>query len=94
MTEKHEDRRRFKRIAFDAKTELSQGDRTWAVQLIDLSLKGLLIEKPSPWEGDPTARFMVDIQLQAGIDVVMEVRLPTTITIISGSSATTSSSTR
>jgi hypothetical protein len=75
MTEKHEDRRRFKRIAFDAKTELSQGDRTWAVQLIDLSLKGLLIEKPSPWEGDPTARFMVDIQLQAGIDVVMEVRL-------------------
>jgi hypothetical protein len=75
MTEKHEDRRRFKRIAFDAKTELSQDDRTWAVQLIDLSLKGLLIEKPSPWEGDPNARFMVDIQLQAGIDVVMEVRL-------------------
>jgi hypothetical protein len=49
MTDTHEERRRFKRIAFDAKTELSQGDRTWTVHLLDLSLKGLLIEKPSPW---------------------------------------------
>ena len=75
MTDNHTERRRFKRVAFDAKTKLNQGGKTWAVQLIDLSLKGLLIEKPSPWEGDPNERFMVDIELQDGIDVVMEVQL-------------------
>jgi hypothetical protein len=75
MTDTHEERRRFKRIAFDAKTELSQGDRTWTVHLLDLSLKGLLIEKPSPWEGDPGERFQADIHLNVDIDVRMQVRL-------------------
>jgi len=75
MTDSHEDRRRFKRISFDAKTELTQGDKSWAVHLIDLSLKGLLIERPSPWLGNPAEPFIVDIHLNVDIDVQMEVRL-------------------
>ncbi|SEJ96667.1 PilZ domain-containing protein [Pseudomonas sp. NFR16] len=75
MTASHEDRRRFKRISFDARTELTQGDKSWPVHLIDLSLKGLLIERPSPWLGDPDQSFIVDIHLNVDIDVQMEVRL-------------------
>ncbi|WP_342653615.1 PilZ domain-containing protein [Pseudomonas sp. F3-2] len=75
MTASHEDRRRFKRISFDARTELTQGDKSWPVHLIDLSLKGLLIERPSPWLGDPDKSFIVDIHLNVDIDVQMEVRL-------------------
>jgi hypothetical protein len=75
MTASHEDRRRFKRISFDAKTELTQGGKSWPVHLIDLSLKGLLIERPSPWLGDPDKPFIVDIHLNVDIDVQMEVRL-------------------
>ncbi|WP_296179105.1 PilZ domain-containing protein [Pseudomonas sp. UBA1879] len=75
MTDAHEDRRRFKRIAFDAKTELTQGAKSWPVHLIDLSLKGLLIERPSPWLGNPDEPFIVDIHLNVDIDVQMEVRL-------------------
>jgi hypothetical protein len=75
MTDSHEDRRRFKRISFDAKTELTQGDKSWAVHLIDLSLKGLLIERPSSWLGKPAEPFIVDIHLNVDIDVQMEVRL-------------------
>ncbi|WP_447651833.1 PilZ domain-containing protein [Pseudomonas abietaniphila] len=75
MTDSHEDRRRFKRISFDAKTELTQGGKSWAVHLIDLSLKGLLIERPSPWLGNPAEPFIVDIHLNVDIDVQMEVRL-------------------
>ena len=75
MTDSHEDRRRFKRISFDARTELTQGSRSWPVHLIDLSLKGLLIERPSPWLGDPEQPFIVDIHLNVDIDVQMEVRL-------------------
>ncbi len=75
MTDSHEDRRRFKRISFDAKTELTQGAKSWPVHLIDLSLKGLLIERPDPWRGNPDEPFIVDIHLNVDIDVCMEVRL-------------------
>ena len=39
MSEHPANRRRFKRIAFDARTGLSQGEYIWPVKLIDLSLK-------------------------------------------------------
>lgn len=76
MTEPtHIERRRFKRIAFDAKTELRQGTERWPVKLLDLSLKGLLIEKPSPWLGDASKAFNVDVKLGSQEDVVMEIKL-------------------
>ncbi len=42
------ERRRFVRIEFHAKTELIQAPFKWPVELLDLSLKGLLIKNPSP----------------------------------------------
>ena len=75
MSEHLADRRRFKRIAFDARTELSQGEFIWPVKLIDLSLKGLLIEKPKPWLGNREQDFFVDIHLSDEINITMDVRL-------------------
>ncbi|MEO8492705.1 PilZ domain-containing protein [Pseudomonas sp.] len=75
MTEQPSDRRRFRRIAFDAKTELRQNGQEWPVQLVDLSLKGLLVQRPSPWLGDGADPFDVDIHLDADTDVQMQVRL-------------------
>lgn len=67
--------RRFKRIAFDAKTELSQGEHRWPVKLLDLSLKGLLIERPEPWLGDEEKMFSVDIHLSSDTEIRMDVQL-------------------
>jgi hypothetical protein len=75
MSEHPAERRRFKRIAFDARTELSQGEFTWPVKLIDLSLKGLLIERPDPWLGNPQQDFLVDIHLGEEADIIMDVQL-------------------
>lgn len=75
MTETHAERRRFKRIAFDAKTELKQADSSWTVTLVDLSLKGLLIKKPDTWTGDPQRPFTAHLHLNDGTPVHMEVRL-------------------
>lgn len=75
MSEQHAERRRFKRIAFDATTELSQGTHRWPVRLLDLSLKGLLIERPDPWLGDPNRPFEADIHLGLDADVRMDVQL-------------------
>jgi hypothetical protein len=75
MSEHPADRRRFKRIAFDARTELSQGEFIWPVKLIDLSLKGLLIEKPEPWLGNREWHFLVDIHLNEDVEIKMDVML-------------------
>ncbi|MDR6608539.1 PilZ domain-containing protein [Pseudomonas synxantha] len=75
MSEHPAERRRFKRIAFDARTELSQGEFTWPVKLIDLSLKGLLIKRPDPWQGNPQQDFLVDIHLSEDVDITMDAQL-------------------
>ena len=75
MSDHAADRRRFKRIAFDARTELRQGEHTWPVKLIDLSLKGLLIERPVPWLGNPQQNFSVGIHLSDDTDIAMDVEL-------------------
>lgn len=75
MTDPTVERRRFKRIAFDARTELKQGAHTWPVKLIDLSLKGLLIEKPEPWEGHSSDPFVADVYLGDEAKVEMQVLL-------------------
>jgi hypothetical protein len=75
MSDHPADRRRFKRFAFDARTELSQGEFIWPVKLIDLSLKGLLIERPEPWLGNRDWHFLVDIHLNEDVAIKMDVQL-------------------
>ncbi|WAH59597.1 PilZ domain-containing protein [Pseudomonas sp.] len=76
MTDSHDDRRRFKRVAFDAKTEISQGDRTWPAKLIDLSLRGALIDRPADWEAaDLEKHFLIKIHLTDLIEVRMDAEL-------------------
>lgn len=75
MTEQASDRRRFRRIAFDAKTELRQNGREWPVQLVDLSLKGLLVQRPEDWKGNKALPFDVDIRLDPKTPIKMQVRL-------------------
>ncbi|MHC6227513.1 PilZ domain-containing protein [Pseudomonas sp. X10] len=71
----HDERRRFQRIAFDAPTELRQGDRRWPVKLLDLSLKGMLIERPEPWDADLTQDFEAIIHLSPQARLQMQVEL-------------------
>ena len=78
MSETANERRRFHRIAFDAPTEIVQGERRWAVELHDVSLKGLLIKRPNGWNGDPNQPFEANIQLADDTRVRMEVVLTRT----------------
>ena len=56
MSDTANERRRFHRIAFDAPTEIVQGERRWAVELHDVSLKGLLIKRPHAGTATLTSR--------------------------------------
>ena len=75
MTEQASDRRRFRRIAFDAKTKLQQNGQEWPVQLVDLSLKGLLAQRPEDWKGNIKLPFTVDIRLDPEAHIKMQVQL-------------------
>ncbi len=75
MSESTNERRRFQRIAFDASTEIAQGDQRWAVELHDLSLKGLLAKRPDNWSGDASESFEASIRLSPDVYVRMEATL-------------------
>ncbi|MNO87442.1 Cyclic diguanosine monophosphate-binding protein [compost metagenome] len=75
MSESNRERRRYQRIAFDANAELSQGDQRWKVRLHDLSLQGLLIQRPEAWQGDPKQPFEVRIYLGFDVNIFMEAEL-------------------
>ena len=75
MSEQPSDRRRFRRIAFDARTSIAQNGWNWPVQLVDLSLKGLLVQRPEDWKGNKALPFDVDIRLDPQAHIKMQVRL-------------------
>lgn len=78
MSDTANERRRFQRIAFDAPTVIAQGERSWTAALHDISLKGLMIEKPRDWNGDPNLPFEAQVKLGSEALVKMEVVLTRT----------------
>ena len=75
MNDATTERRQFQRIAFDATTKLWQGQRQWSVELLDVSLKGLLVKTSQPWDGDHQEPLRAIIELSPDARVDMEVRL-------------------
>lgn len=69
------ERRRFQRVAFAAKTRLEQGALQWPTRLIDVSLKGLLLETPKPFAGATEASFTAQIELGPQLYIEMQLRL-------------------
>ena len=57
------ERRIFSRINFDADTTIRQAEHSWSVILIDVSLKGLLIEEPFGWNIDSEQPVTASIRL-------------------------------
>jgi hypothetical protein len=66
MTENnHDERRQFSRIPFDAHAHLNdqRGELHLNCTVLDISLKGLLIEKPDYWIGEIGADYDIDVIL-------------------------------
>jgi hypothetical protein len=66
-----DERRHFTRIPFDADVTLSQGEHHWLVQLIDISLHGVLVTRPEDWPGDGGEEVCIELPLgeDSGIKV-------------------------
>ncbi|WP_439133218.1 PilZ domain-containing protein [Pseudomaricurvus sp.] len=66
----HSERRRFSRIPFDADTSIQQDTLRWPSQLLDISMKGLLITEPEHCSLDEN--LPVDVTIALSDDSLIE----------------------
>ncbi len=75
MTDREQDdRRHFSRILFDAWVELRQGEKHWHAAVVDLSLRGLLVEEPQDWQIEVDRPVSAAIMLGSQASIQMTVR--------------------
>ena len=63
MTSKESERRQFSRIGFDAQCTLFQEDQFWPCEVLDISLKGVLIQVSEDWDGNLDNPFEIKVVL-------------------------------
>ena len=70
-----DDRRRFSRIPFDAPVSLHQDAWHAQVQLLDISLRGLLVMQPDNWDqGDSSQPLQAIVTLSSLEQIHMDAR--------------------
>lgn len=75
MTVSYEEKRRFSRILYQANAELSRGHENWPCTLIDLSLKGCLLELPADWQGTDSESYHLHLALSEECQIEMPLQL-------------------
>lgn len=76
MGEQHvtgSERRRFQRFSFEALARLYSQNAAWDTQLIDISMKGVLVERPQDFEGEVGGQFRLDLRLRGSVVISMGV---------------------
>lgn len=70
-----QERRRFSRIPFDATAHINidNGDQYLNCQVIDISLRGVLIIRPGQWQAEKNQNCHIDLLLEDG-QVVIEMQ--------------------
>ncbi len=62
----------FRHFLFEGTVRLYSGTAMWNSSLIDLSLKGMLIQRPSDWApAGKGSRYRLDLRLEGGIMISM-----------------------
>lgn len=77
MPTKAPEKRRFHRISFDAECELHWQDEVWTSEVLDISLKGVLVKRPERWKVPLKQPCEVIIHLddhETGIVMAVELR--------------------
>lgn len=71
-----QEKRKFSRIPFDASVRVLGEKGDWQSQLLDVSLKGTLIERPADWLGEIGDKYALTIDLgEHEIEISMEAKL-------------------
>ncbi len=65
-SEEKAERRRFTRVPFAARVILSSKNGIWHGELVDVSLRGLLMSRPDNWDGTVDSACRTEISLERG----------------------------
>ena len=60
MSNEPHEKRRYSRAPFDSDVTLIDPDTQWQGKLIDISIKGALVERPQGWEGEIGDQYALD----------------------------------
>lgn len=69
------EKRPFSRINFDAPAVIKQGDQQWSAEVLDISLKGVLLTLPDDSALDTERTIDVEIRLNEQIEIDMQCRI-------------------
>jgi len=69
------EKRRFQRIFYNAEAMLAYGDLAIPCRIVDLSLKGCLLELDKPWSGAIDGLYFLKLTLSDEISIGMQLRL-------------------
>jgi len=68
MAETDKTERRYTRVLHDSRARIIGASQDWQCRLLDISLNGVLLERPIGWQGSPEARFALEIELDGADD--------------------------
>jgi hypothetical protein len=72
MSENEQERRVFTRINIDCRAELSCGGTLWSSKLLDVSLKGALLERPEGFDKATEACTLTLLLDPSGVSITMQ----------------------
>lgn len=67
------ERRRFHRFDFEGAVRLYSDKAMWESDLVDISLKGVLIERPRGWPGKVGGHYRMDLRVNGSVIISMGV---------------------
>jgi len=70
---KSDERRRFQRFHFEGTVKLYSDKAMWETKLTDVSLKGVLIERPTDWNGKTGISYRMDLRINNSVIISMGV---------------------
>jgi hypothetical protein len=70
-----DERRRFQRFTFEGTVRLYSGTAMWETKLVDISLKGVLIERPVEWSGKIGGGYRMDLRINNSVIISMGVSI-------------------
>jgi len=73
QSSKHDERRRFQRFHFEGTVKLYSDKAMWETKLTDISLKGVLIERPVDWKGKTGTSYRMDLRINNSVIISMGV---------------------
>ena len=68
-----DERRRFQRFHFEGTVKLYSDKAMWETKLVDISLKGVLIEHPANWHGKTGTSYRMDLRINNSVIISMGV---------------------